>query len=72
MDVLRFYVLFNSNSVISGRSEGNNERVCIEPHLLRKDFLLRGCDPGTARSAGQRYRLSTYGECLEMLFECSL
>ena len=33
-DDLRFYVLFNSNSVISGRWADDNERLCTtEPRL---------------------------------------
>ena len=34
MDVLRFYVLFNSISVISGRWADDNERLCaMEPRI---------------------------------------
>ena len=34
MPGLQFNVLFNSISVISGRWEGDNERLCaLEPHL---------------------------------------
>ena len=37
MDVLRFYVLFNSISVILGRWAGDNERLCaMEPRLRLK------------------------------------
>ena len=37
MDDLRFYVLFNSISVISGRWAGDNERLCaMEPRLRLK------------------------------------
>ena len=48
MDDLRFYVLFNSNSVISGRWAGDNERLCaIEPRLwLRRFRLERGSNSG--------------------------
>ena len=28
MDVLQFYILFNSISNISGQQEGDNERLC--------------------------------------------
>ena len=44
MDDLRFYVLFNCNSVISGRCWDDNERLCaMEPHLrLRRFHLERG------------------------------
>ena len=48
MDDLRFYVLFNNISVISGRGADNNERVCAkEPRLrLRRFRLERGSNPG--------------------------
>ena len=37
MDDLQFYVVFNSNSVISGQWADDNERLCaMEPHLLLK------------------------------------
>ena len=37
MDDLRFYVLFNSTSVISGCWVGDNERLCaMEPSLQLK------------------------------------
>ena len=44
MDDLRFYVLFNSISVISGQWEDNNERLCaMELRLrLRRFRLERG------------------------------
>ena len=44
MDDLRFYVLFNSVPVISGRWEVDNERLCaMELRLrLRKFRLERG------------------------------
>ena len=44
MDDLRFYVLFNSVSVISGRWEVDNERLCaMELRLrLRRFGLERG------------------------------
>ena len=44
MDDLRFYVLFNSVSVISGRWEVDNERLCaMERRLrLRRFCLERG------------------------------
>ena len=35
MDNLRFYVLFNSISVISGRWAGNKERLCVMDPRLR-------------------------------------
>ena len=34
-DYLRFYVLFNSISVISGRWTDDNERLCAMEHHLR-------------------------------------
>ena len=44
IDDLQFYVLFNNVSVISGRWEVDNERLCaMELHLrLRKFRLERG------------------------------
>ena len=44
MDDLRFYVLFNSVSVISGRCMDDNERLCaMELRLrLRRYHLERG------------------------------
>ena len=48
MDDLRFYILFNSISVISGRWVDNNERLCaMEPGLrLRRFRLKRGLNLG--------------------------
>ena len=48
MDDLRFYVLFNSVSVISGRWADDNERLCaMEPRLrLRRFHLKRGSKSG--------------------------
>ena len=48
MDDLRFYVLFNSISVISGRWADDNERLCaMEPRLrLRRFRLERGSNSG--------------------------
>ena len=41
MDDLRFYVLFNSNSVISGRCLDDNERLCaMELRLRLRRFHL--------------------------------
>ena len=62
MNDLRFYLLLNSISVISGRRLGNNERLCaMEPRLRLKKFLPQaGLKPGTAKSADQRRPLS-YG-----------
>ena len=41
MDDLRFYVLFNSISVISGRCLDDNERLCaMELHLRLRRFHL--------------------------------
>ena len=55
MDDLRFYVLFNSISVISGRCMGDNERQCaMEPCLRSERFPLQaGLETGTARSVLQ-------------------
>ena len=48
MDDLRFYVPFNSISVISGRWADDYERLCaMEPRLrLRRFRLGRGSKPG--------------------------
>ena len=48
MDDLLFYILFNSISVISGRFEIDNERLCaMEPCLrLAKFRLERGSNAG--------------------------
>ena len=56
MDNLRFYVLFNSISVISGPWLGDNERLCaMEPRLQLERFLPQvRLEPRTARSVGQR------------------
>ena len=57
MDDLRFYVLFNNISVISGQWEGDYERLsAIEPCLLFKRFppSVR-LEPGAARSAGNPF-----------------
>ena len=56
MDDLRFYVLFNSISVISGQWAGDNERLCaMEPHLpLKRSSPQVRLEPGTARSVDQR------------------
>ena len=52
MDDLRFFVLFNSISVISGRSTGDNERLyVVEPRLRLKRSLLQ--------SAGLESRAAT-------------
>ena len=44
MDDLRFYVLFNNNSVISGRCLDGNERLCaleLRLRLYRKGITQR-------------------------------
>ena len=42
MDDFQFYILFNSISVISGRQEVDNERLCaVEPHLRLRRFRLK-------------------------------
>ena len=48
MDDLRFYVLSNSISVISGRLDVDNERLCAMVHRLRlRRFRLeRGPNSG--------------------------
>ena len=52
----RFYVLFNSISVISGRYAGNNGRLCaMELRLRLGRFRLEArLEPGNARSVGKR------------------
>ena len=43
MDDLRFYILFNSISVISGGWVADNDRLCaVESHLWLKRFHLEG------------------------------
>ena len=47
MDGVRFYVFFNIISVISGRCEGDNERLCeTELRLRLKNFRLRESNAG--------------------------
>ena len=41
-DDLRFYALFNSNSVISGQYEGDNESGCMQWKPLKLFFVLGG------------------------------
>ena len=55
MDDLRYYVIFNSVSVISGRWEVDNERLCAMELRLRlgRFRLERGLNSST-RSVGQR------------------
>ena len=56
IDNLRIYVLFNSISVISGRLEGDNKRLCaMEPCLLLIRFHLRESNSERSRSSGQRF-----------------
>ena len=52
MDDLRFYVLSNSISVISGRCYDDNEKLCaMEPRLrLERPSPRAGLESGTARS----------------------
>ena len=49
MDDLRFFVLFNSASAISGLRLGNNERLCALKPGLRWERLppRAGPEPGT-------------------------
>ena len=56
MDDLRFNVLFNSISVISGRWEVDNERLCaMELRLrLKRSSPQGGLELLTARSVGER------------------
>ena len=50
IDDLRFKVIFNSISVLLGRLEGDNERLCaIKPRLRLERLPPRaGLEPGTA------------------------
>ena len=59
MDDLRFYVLFNSVSVISGRWEVDNERLCaMELRLrLRRFHLERGTFSKTNRLSISQFDL---------------
>ena len=52
----RFYVLFNSMSVISGRLADYNEMLCAmePPFTVGKISLRAGVETRTARSVGQR------------------
>ena len=55
MDDLRFYILFNSFSVISGRCSDDNERLCaMELRLRLRRFHLSEDRAWSARSIGQR------------------
>ena len=56
MDDLRFYVLFNSVSVISGRWTDDNERLCaMGPRLrLKRSLPQAEIESRTVGSRGQR------------------
>ena len=56
MDDLRFNVLFNSISVISGQWADDTERLCaMEPRLrLKRSSPQAGLELTTARLVGQR------------------
>ena len=51
MDDMRFYILFNSISVILGQWKVDNERLCA---LGLRLWLRRFCRIRSARSVGQR------------------
>ena len=55
MDDVRFYILFNSISVISGQWVGDNERLCaLEPRVqLKRSSPQVGLEHGTARCLTQ-------------------
>ena len=57
MDDLRFYVLYNSNSVISGRClDDNAKAVCNgTPFMVEKISPRVRIELGPARSVGQRF-----------------
>ena len=62
MDDLRFYVLFNSISVISGRWKGEDERFCAIKLLLGSERISppSGFEPKTPWSeAGSANRSAT-------------
>ena len=51
MDDLRFYVLINTISVISGRYDVDNERLCVvEVRLRQEDFASSWDRTRSARS----------------------
>ena len=54
MDELRFYILFKSVSVVSGRWSDDNERLCaVEPRSqLKRSPPQAGHEIGTAISVG--------------------
>ena len=53
MDDLRFYILFNSISVITGQWEDDNERMCaMEPRLRLRRFGLEWGSNPDRRSVG--------------------
>ena len=56
MDDLRFYVLFNSISVISRRCLDDNERLCVQWNSVytREDFTASEDRTRSAGSVGQR------------------
>ena len=54
-DDLRFNVISNSISVISGRRKGDNKKLCVQWNPVSiKEFASPEIEPGTSRSAGQR------------------
>ena len=55
MDYLRYYIILNSISVISGRWAGDTERLyAVELGLrLERSPHQAGLEPGIARSVGQ-------------------
>ena len=56
MDGIRFYVLFNSISVISGLLACDDEKLCAmgSRSRLKRSLPRVGLEPGTARSVGRR------------------
>ena len=62
MDDLRFYVLLNSISVISGQCLDDNERLCaMELRLRLRRFPSSGDRTQSASSVGQRLTHWTTG-----------
>ena len=63
MDDMRFCVLFNSISAISGQWAGDNGRLCATKARLRlkRSPPQAGLEPGNARLVGQRLIYRTTG-----------
>ena len=55
MDYLKFYILFNSISVIPESWKGESERLCAVESCLhvKRSLSAVGVEPGIARLVGQ-------------------